>query len=198
MSEFRRGLMMMQPGLRKPVAVRTVDDEIIPVLTLYDYDLPGQAQDEIYEEGGKTWLRKNIVEFSIGEITDASYEYRKYVNLQETIKGIWDYLKEPEGNYTYDANGFYSNAYFHFITSGNVRAFRVGWTENVNIMPDFATIAIRIYGSGVRALSKGDVYNGKELAGLLAYSTIRVAPNINEQIKTYEVEEVIYDKKMNL
>lgn len=185
MSDFRRR-MMMQSRPRKAVAVRTVDGDVIPVLTLYDYELPGQVQDELYEENGKTYMRKNIVEFVIKE---PGRVYKDFVIMDDAMNELWNFLKEPENNQSYEADWQRTNAFFHVIPE-SVHTCRARW-NGLPTKPE-VHIGIAIYGTNVRAYSDG-TYTGEEMCGLLTGSTVRVAPNIEEQIKTYEVEEVIYE-----
>lgn len=205
MSAFRRRLMMMQAKPRRAVAVRTVDGGVIPVLTLYDYDLPGQVQDELYEENGKTYLRKNIVEITLGESPMDSQS--RYV----TVTNLWDFFKNSDNNYEYDSYWKSTNAFFHIVSNtADCRACRVLWTRTSDMHPE-ARIGIGCYGvktetlnPHIRVLSFKDreglygdkdvvVENADEINAALSNATIRVAPNIEEQIKTYEVEEVIYE-----
>ena len=178
--------MMMQAKPRRAVAVRTVDGETIPVQTLYDYELEGQVQDELYEENGKMWLRKNIVEFVIEEPDNL---YGDFVIMTGAMNELWNFLKEPENSRSYDADWQSTNAFFHVIPE-SVHACRRYWNGS-SYKPE-VHIGIATYATNVRAYSDG-TYTGEEMYSLLTGSTVRVAPNIEEQIKTYEVEEVIYE-----
>ena len=205
MGRLRRRLMMMQARPRKAVAVRTVDGEVVPVQTLYDYELAGQVQDELYEEGGKMWLRKNIVEMTLGE--NPMHSTTRYI----AVGNLWDFFKDTDNSYGYDKNWESTNAFFHIVSNtADCRACRVLWTNGKNMHPE-ARIGVGCYGGntdtsnpGVRVLSfidKDGIYgdkdfvveNADEINAALSNATIRVAPNIEEQIKTYEVEEVIYE-----
>lgn len=189
MSAFRRRLMMMQDRPRKAVAVRTVDGEVIPVQTLYDYELAGQVQDELYEQDGKMWLRKNIAEFLVGEMGRIYKTMIFCDNIEEELYKY--YLKPPENDYTYNGGWDSTNAFYHVIPE-SIKTCRQKWTYT-NFKPG-TFVGIRNYGTGIRAYIKdGCDVTIEEVYDLLTGSRVRVAPNIEEQIKTYEVEEVIYE-----
>lgn len=205
MSDFRRRLMMMQAKPRRAVAVRTVDGETIPVQTLYDYELEGQVQDELYEQDGKMWLRKNIVEITLGE---------NPMNRQSRVLAVgnlWDFFKNTDNNYVYDKYWKSTNAFFHIVSkTADCMACRVLWTNGNDMYPE-ARIGVGCWGLKtntskplVRIMSfksEDVIYtdqavileNADEINAALSNATIRVAPNIEEQIKTYEVEEIIYE-----
>ena len=197
--------MMMQDKPRKAVAVRTVDGEVVPVQTLYDYDLPGQVQDELYEQDGKMWLRKNIVEMTLGE--NPMHSTTRYM----AVGNLWDFFKDTDNNYGYDKSWESTNAFFHIVSNtADCMACRVLWTNGNNMYPE-ARIGVGCWGLKtdtskplVRIISfKSEdviytdkaviVENADEINAALSNATIRVAPNIEEQIKTYEVAEVIYE-----
>lgn len=183
MSDFRRRLMMMHAKPRRAVAVRTVSGETIPIQTLYDYELDGQVQDEIYEEESKTWLRKNIVEITLPEGQPA--------NLNVNVGDMWNYLKEPASNYDYDMNWDSPNAFFHIVPANGIKTSRIRWS--VNSFKPGTDIGIRIYGNIVRKIIRDNAYTYEEVNQIFLGAKMRIATNIEEQIKTYEVEEVIYE-----
>lgn len=183
MSEFRRRLTAMQGKGRKPVAVRTVSGETIPIQTLYDYELDGQVQDEIYEEESKTWLRKNIVEITLPEGQPA--------NLNVNVGDMWNYLKEPASNYAYDMNWDSPNAFFHIVPANGIKTSRIKWS--VNSFKPGTDIGIRIYNNVVRKIIRDNAYTYEEVNQIFLGAKMRIATNIEEQIKTYEVEEIIYE-----
>lgn len=182
MSAFRRRLMGMQGKKRRPVAVRTVDGETLPVQTLYDYELGGQIQDEIYEEGGKTWLKKNIAEITLPEGQPDNYTM--------IMDGLWDFLKEPTNNYSYDRKWDSPNAFFHIVPKNGMKTSRITWNSN-NFKPG-TDIGVMIYNKNIRKKGRDNVYTYEEINQILNEATVRIAINIKEQIKTYEVQEIIY------
>ena len=182
MSAFRRRLMEMQGKERKPVAVRTVDGETIPVQTLYDYELDGQIQDEIYEEGGKIWLRKNIAEITLPE--------GQPNNSNINVVDLWDYLKEPSNNYSYDRKWDSPNAFLHIVPANGIKTSRINWSGN-NFKPG-TDIGVKVYSTIVRKQARDNAYTYEEINQIFLGAKVRIAINIEEQIKTYEVQEIIY------
>lgn len=180
MSAFRRRLMAMQ-GKRSPVAVETADGEVIPILKLYDYELEGQVQDELYEDNGIMYLKKNIIEITLPS--------GQPVGMNLSVGDLWDYLKTPSNNYSYDRNYESTNAFFHIIPLNGMKTCRILWTLN-NFMAG-RHIGVRVYGSIVRKIGDG-TYTDEEMAQAVSGATMRVATNIEEKIKVYEVKKVIY------
>lgn len=177
---------MMQAKPRRAVAVRTVDGEVIPVLTLYDYDLPGQVQDELYEENGKTYLRKNIVEMTLPVYEAGSVNW--YFEGNDT-NFMANYFKDAAEKDFYNVHYTDRNTYYHIVPE-NALTYRADW--NSSPMPGRD---IRIVGNSsfyFRVGVSNSAYTNEELAAALSNARLRIAPDIEEQIKTYEVEEIIY------
>lgn len=167
-------------GKRRPVAVETADGKVIPILKLYDYELEGQVQDEIYKEDGKTYLRKNIVEITLPE---------QPLNFNVAVGQLWDWLKPPADNYSYDFSWNKRNALFHIIPLNDMKTCRIIWTAK-NFM-EGRHIGIRCYGTTVRKIGDG-TYTDEEMAQAVSGATMRIATNIEEKIKVYEAQKVIY------
>ena len=176
--------MMMQSRPRKAVAVRTVDGEAIPVQTLYDYDLPGQVQDKLYEEGGKMWLRKNIVEMTLPLYDSASTNWHFPESLSLYLNPDRD---------LYNVSWQDRNAYFHVVPESGL-TYRSDW--NAAPMPGrhLRIVVPDVAGRNFFRVDNDGFYTSEEVAGILSGAKVRVAVDIEEQIKTYEVEEVIYGK----
>lgn len=182
MGRLRRRLMMMQTRPRKAVAVRTAGGETIPVLTLYDYELSGQVQDELYEEDGKMWLRKNIVEMTLGTFQGEQLNWYFSVSLNRFLSSDIDL-----NNVSWQDK----NAYFHIVPENGL-TYRSNWS--VAPMPGrhIGIVVPDANGRNFFRVSNDGFYTSEEVAKILSGAKVRVAPNIEEQIKTYEVEEVIY------
>ena len=145
-------------------------------------ELDGQVQDEIYEEESKTWLRKNIVEITLPEGQPA--------NFNVNVGDMWNYLKEPATNYAYDMNWNSPNAFFHIVPANGIKTSRIKWS--VNSFKPGTDIGIRIYDNIVRKIIRDNAYTYEEVNQIFLGAKMRIDTNIEEQVRTYEVKEIIY------